>query len=381
MAYITGATGMSEPQIPVTNLKLQYERHAREISRVVEEVLRSGWYILGSQVKAFEVEFAAWLGAEYCLGVASGTDAVSLALASCGIGCGDEVITVSHSAVATVAAIERIGAVPVFVDITPRTRCIDPALIEKVISSATKAIVPVHIYGQPAPMQEISAVAAKYGLKVIEDCAQAHGAEIGGQRVGTFGDAAAFSFYPTKNLGAMGDGGAVVTNKTDIGAQCRYLREYGWKERYISYMPGFNSRLDEMQAAILRIKLKYLEEDNRRRRHIASLYDHALQGAGVTPPQEIKDTLHAMHLYVIESNERDSLRLHLSVKNIQTALHYPVPIHLQPAYNGRIKGCDQLPVTEKLYEKVLTLPLYPELTDAEVNRVCQALRSFSEGTA
>lgn len=380
MASITGTLAMSEP-IPVTNLKLQYERHALEISRAIEEVLQSGWYILGSQVMAFEDEFAAWLGAEYCLGVASGTDAVSLALASCGIGCGDEVVTVSHSAVATVAAIERIGAVPVFVDIVPGTRCLDPALIEKAISPATKAVVPVHIYGQPAPMQQISAIAAKYDLKIVEDCAQAHGAEIDGQRVGTFGDAAAFSFYPTKNLGAMGDGGAVVTNNADIAAQCRYLREYGWKERYISYMPGFNSRLDEMQATILRVKLKYLDEDNRHRRQIASLYDQALEGSGMRMPQRIKGTQHAMHLYVIESGERDRLRTYLSANNIQTALHYPVPIHLQPAYSGRIRGCDQLPVTEKLYEKILTLPLFPGLTDSQVDRVCKALICFDKGSA
>lgn len=362
--------------IPTANLLRQYCRHADAIKQATEKVFESGWYILGREVQSFEEEFSAWLGASCCCGVATGTDALVLALRSCGIGAGDEVITVSHSAVATVAAIEQIGAVPVFVDIDPRTRCMDPSLIERVFSSKTRGIVPVHIFGQPAPMPEIMQVAKKCALKVVEDCAQAHGAEIGGKKVGTFGDAAAFSFYPTKNLGAMGDGGAVVTNDMETGLTCRWLREYGWKERYISHLPGFNSRLDELQAAILRVKLPFLEGDNERRRWIASQYTAALQGSRTAPPAEIVGTLHAMHLYVVETEKRNQLRDHLSINGVSAALHYPMPIHHQPAYLGRVRGGEDLPVTEALYEKILTIPMYPELTDEEVTKVCEALKSF-----
>ena len=367
----------AEP-IPSANLLREYNRHKTAINQAVQTVFESGWYILGNEVRSFERDFADWLGVTRCCGVASGTDALALALLSCDIGPGDEVITVSHSAVATVAAIEQIGAEPVFVDIDPRTRCMDPTIIEKVLSSRTKGIVPVHIYGQPAPMFEIMQVAKAHSLKVVEDCAQAHGAEIGGKKIGTFGDAAAFSFYPTKNLGAMGDGGAVVSKEIETDRTCRWLREYGWKERYTSHLPGLNSRLDEIQAAILRIKLPFIGDDNKRRRWIASQYNTSLSGGSINPPADIAGTLHAMHLYVVETQKRDQLREHLSKHGISSAIHYPVPIHLQPAYLGRIRGGEYLPRTEALYDRILTLPMFPELTDEEVGRVCAALISFGQ---
>ncbi|MBM3834485.1 MAG: DegT/DnrJ/EryC1/StrS family aminotransferase [Verrucomicrobia bacterium] len=369
---------MNPDPIPVANPKAQFEAYRDEIETAMRNVLESGWYILGNEVEAFENEFASFLGAEQCVGVANGTDALALALRAVGVQPGDEVITVSHSAVATVAAIEQIGAIPILVDIHAETRCIDPALIEALVGGKTKAILPVHIYGQPAPMHEIMAFARKHGLRVVEDCAQAHGAEIGGQKVGTFGDAAAFSFYPTKNLGALGDGGAVVANCSETAENVRLLRQYGWKERYISVERGVNSRLDELQAAILRIKLRHLAEGNVRRRTIAAAYKKALGGGEIRLPSDVPGTTHAMHLFVIESDARDSMRSFLHGLGIGTALHYPQAIHQQPAYRGRLRGADKLVATDLLYRRILSIPLYPELNSQQLERVCQALRSWSD---
>jgi dTDP-4-amino-4,6-dideoxygalactose transaminase len=367
---------MAADQVLLANPLAQFRASEKEIRSAIDRVLESGWYFLGKEVKSFEEEFAAFLDASFCIGVGNGTDALALALASVGVGPADEVITVSHTAVATVAAIEQIGAVPVFADIDPLTRCMDPRHIRGLVSPATRAVVPVHIYGQPAPMTEILAIAAESGLKVVEDCAQAHGAELSARKVGTFGDAAAFSFYPTKNLGAIGDGGAVVTNDRDIAVKCRSLREYGWQERYISSNAGFNSRLDELQAAVLRTKLPQLEKNNERRREIASRYTESLAGTGITSPSAIPGTLHAMHLYVIEADCRDELRSHLNMLGIATACHYPAAVHQQPAYAGRIRGADNMPVTESLYRRILSLPLFPELADQEVDRVCAAIKGY-----
>lgn len=363
--------------IAVANPKAQFLAHEGEIREALDRVLTGGWYILGNEVRCFEEEFAEFLGLPHAVGVASGTDALALALLACGVRPGDEVITVSHSAVATAAAVEQIGAVPVFADIDPATRCIDPELIPPLISPRTKALVPVHVYGQPAPVPALMELAAKLGLKVVEDCAQAHGAEIFGKKVGTFGDAAAFSFYPTKNLGAIGDGGAVATGDPEIAGDLRARREYGWQERYISAFPGLNSRLDELQAAILRVKLPYLERDNARRREIAKRYDEVLQGTAVATPARIPGTVHAMHLYVVECEEPQRLQQHLGARGIGSARHYPAPIHLQPAYQGRIRGGDQLPATETLYRRIVSLPMYPELGDQEVDRISAALKSFA----
>ncbi len=365
---------MVHKAIPVADPHAQFLVHEKSIRAAIDRVLTSGRYVLGEEVRLFEEEFASFLGANHCIGVASGTDALALALRSVGVEPGDEVITVSHTAVATIAAIEQIGAVPVFCDIDPPTRCLAPATVGTCVTRKTKALVPVHVYGQPAPMKELVSIANQHNLKIVEDCAQAHGALINGQKVGTFGDAAAFSFYPTKNLGAIGDGGAVVSNSLAVSEACRWLREYGWRERYISHFSGVNSRLDEIQAAILRVKLPLLEKDNARRRAIAERYSVALAGKpGVRLPAEVPGTLHAMHLYVLEHPEREALRSILTAKNIGTAIHYPQPVHLQPAYAGRIRGGNALPVTEALYQQILSLPMYPELSDEQVDRICAVL--------
>lgn len=362
--------------IPVAYPKAQYIAHELEIKEAIERVCAGGRYILGPEVEAFEAEFAAYCGVSCCVGLASGTDALLIALKSCGVSSGDEVITVSQTAVATVAAIELAGAVPVFCDIDPVSRCIDPSLVEPLITSRTRAIVPVHLYGQPADMQSLCEIACNRGLKLIEDCAQAHGAMIGERRVGSFGDAASFSFYPTKNLGAIGDGGVLVTNNDAVAERARHLRQYGWKERYVSHLSGMNSRLDELQAAILRVKLPHLDADNKKRRIIAERYDAVLDPERFAGPKGVSGTTHAMHLYVVECQvEREQIMAAAAAAGIGTGLHYPQPVHSQPAYSGYLKKNQRLPVTDQLVPRILTLPLFPELSDADVEQVCNFLRS------
>jgi len=367
--------------IPVADPGAELRQCYDAVTQAIESVLCSGRYILGYEVDAFEREWAEYLGARTCIGVANGTDALALALKAVGVRPGDEVITVSHTAVATVVGIESVGAVPVFVDIDPSTRCLNPALIESMLSPKVRAIVPVHIYGQPADMVEILAVAKRHSLLIVEDCAQAHGAEIAGRKVGTFGQAAAFSFYPTKNLGAVGDAGAVVCNDEVIAEQVRALRQYGWRERYISDMVGTNSRLDELQAALLRVKLRQLDQRNRKRREIAERYLNALVSTGLVGPSTIPGTLHAMHLFVVSSDKRRELSEYLTQAGIATAWHYPQAVHQQPAYAGRIRGADKLPFTERFYERLLTIPCHPDLTDEQVSRVCERLTTWSERPA
>lgn len=367
---------METEVVPLMDLAAQYKNHEEDINRAITQVLKSGWYILGTEVAAFEEEFASFCGVNHCVGVATGTDAVALALKSCGVEPEDEVITVSHTAVATVAAIEQIGAVPVFVDIEPTSRCMNPDLIAGLVTSKTKAIVPVHMYGQPAMMPEIMSIARKHGIKVIEDCAQAHGARIAGQKVGSFGDAAAFSFYPTKNLGALGDGGAVVTNNAEVADHCRWLRQYGWKERYISFLPGFNSRLDELQAAVLRVRLPFLEAANARRRAIAECYNQAVRCSSLSTPETVAGIEHAMHLYVIETPDREAFESFCAARKVATGRHYPMAVHQQPAYTGRVRGGAVLPITERLYGRIVSLPMFPELTEAQVDKVCSTLSSW-----
>lgn len=357
--------------------KAQYVAHAEAIDAAISRVLKSGWYILGEEVSAFEREFAQYIGVGHGIGVANGTDAIAIALRACGVQAGDEVITVSHSAVATVAAIEQIGAIPVLCDIESESRSLNPELLPALITERTRAIVPVHIYGHPANIEAIVALAKARGLKVIEDCAQAHGAAIRGRRVGSFGDAAAFSFYPTKNLGAVGDGGAVVTNDDSIAESARMLRQYGWRERYVSSVAGINTRLDEIQAAILRVKLCHLDRDNARRNSIADAYDQALSGSTLTLPHRANHFSHAMHLYVVEHPCRDDLKAHLASRNVQALIHYPLAIHQQPAYaSRRLRGADTLATTEALYRRVLSLPMYPELSDAHVRQVIDAVSEW-----
>lgn len=371
--------------VPQSDPKASYLAHQREIDEAIKQTLDSGWYILGKQVAAFEQEFAAFIGVEHCVGVANGTDAIVLALRACGVGAGDAVVTVSHTAVATVAAIELAGAVPLLVDIDPVTFTISPQAIEDAIktyrgSAKLKAIIAVHLYGHPAEMAAIQELARRYDLRVVEDCAQAHGASIkegiGDRRVGSIGDIAAFSFYPTKNLGALGDGGAVVTNDAGLAERLKLLREYGWRERYVSEIAGMNSRLDELQAALLRVKLKALDEENARRRQIAAVYDEGLKSArlnagGLALPKSIGGVSHVYHQYVVRSGERDELKTRLREKGIGTLIHYPVPVHLQPAYRHLVSAA--LPETERAAREVLSLPMFPQLTDQQVQQVCQAM--------
>lgn len=368
--------------VPQNDLKAGYLAHRRLIDDALRQTLDSGWYVLGEQVTAFELEFSAYLGAAHCVGVANGTDALTLALKACGIGAGDAVITVSHTAVATVAAIELAGALPLLVDIDPLSYTISPQAIEDAINHyrselRIKAIIAVHLYGHPAEMTTIAALADQFDLKVIEDCAQAHGAMRGGKRLGTFGDVAAFSFYPTKNLGALGDGGAVVTNDADLAGRVRLLREYGWRERYVSEIAGMNSRLDELQAAILRVKLSFLDDENERRRRIAGVYDEKLAASRLQLPRRQGDISHVYHQYVVRSGERDRWKERLKGQGIGTLVHYPAPVHLQPAYRKRVAiGPGGLPETERAAREVLSLPMFPQLTDPQVERVCDGILNF-----
>jgi dTDP-4-amino-4,6-dideoxygalactose transaminase len=362
------------------DLRRQYEYIKDEIDQTIARVLRRGRFILGEEVAAFEQEFAAFCGTAYAVGVGSGTDALHLALRACGIGPGDEVITVSYTAVATVRAIELAGARPVFVDVDPRRYTIDPAKVEERITPSTRAILPVHLYGCPADLEPLLQIAQRYHLVVIEDCAQAHGALYKGRRVGSWGDIAAFSFYPTKNLGAYGDGGAVVTNSAMLAERVRLLREYGWAERYISSIKGVNSRLDELQAAVLRVKLRYLEAWNARRRQLAEMYQEYLaEGVsrwGLMLPEEPEDARHVYHLYVVRHPRRDALCRFLRERGIETLIHYPQPVHLQPAYADLGYPEGSLPVTEALSRHILSLPIYPELKDEEVAMIAEAILAF-----
>lgn len=358
------------------NPRLQYLAHKDEIDDAIMRVLDRGRYIIGEEVKAFESEFAAYIGMAYGIGVGSGTEGLHLALAACGIGAGDEVITVSHTAVATVAAIEQAGAIPVVVDIESDFFTINPQKIATAITPKTKAIIPVHLYGQPADLNPILKIAGKYKLRVIEDCAQAHGATYKGKRVGSYGDLACFSFYPTKNLGAFGDGGMVLTDQPDLAHRLGLLREYGWEKRHISALPGWNSRLDELQAAILRIKLHYLDQNNAARVRIAAMYGDGLSGYGMTLPACRQEASHVYHLYVVRTPRRDALIKHLKNKGIAALIHYPVPVHLHPAYRGRLAGRENLMETERATPELLSLPIYPELSKKDAQTIIEAFRTF-----
>lgn len=363
-------------KIPFLDLRAEYLHLKPEMEEAVRRVLESGFYILGQEVTGFEGEFAKYLGVRRVAGVASGTDALLLALRAYDIGPGDEVITVSHTAVATVAAIEQSGAQPILVDVEPRTCTMDPAKMEEAVSARTRAIVPVHIYGHPADMDPILDIAQRRQLVVIEDCAQAHGATYKGRVAGTMGDAAAFSFYPTKNLGAIGDGGCVATDDDHIAERVRMLRQYGWRERYVSEESGFNSRLDELQAALLRVKLRHLEAGNNARRRVAKSYGQILGDLPLALPEERPECRHVYHLFVIQAERRDDLQAYLAQHEIATARHYPHPVHRQPAYRHLRHGPGGLAVTEALAGSVLSLPIYPLLPDDHIHRVAAAVTSF-----
>lgn len=336
-------------------------------------------------MEAFQNEFAQYIGVSHAIGVGNGTDALELSLRGYGIGPGDLVFTVSHTAVATVAAIESTGASAVFVDVDPHSYTMDPDALEIAISSAKsgvpKCIVPVHLYGSPCDMKAVMRIANQHELIVVEDCAQSHGAEFAGKRTGSIGHAASFSFYPTKNLGTFGDGGMVVTNDGAIAERVRLLRQYGWKERYISEIGGRNSRLDEIHAAILRVRLRYLEKDNDRRQRIAEMYDSSLADAGLLLPRKRSDASHIFHQYVIRLEQRDALQAHLRNDGIGSLIHYPMPVHMQPAYAAQQPKRSTLPETEKIASQILSLPMFPQLGDDEVRRVCASILAFTQSEA
>jgi dTDP-4-amino-4,6-dideoxygalactose transaminase len=351
----------------------QYQSYREEIDAAVLRVLGSNRYILGPEVEALEQEFADFIGTSRAIGVANGTDALELALRALDIGAGDEIITVSHTAVATVAAIEAAGAIPVLVDVDPDFYTLDPSQLAEVLSSRTRAVIAVHLYGQPADLDAIGKFCKQHSLALIEDVSQSHGAKWKGKRLGSIGDIACFSCYPTKNLGAIGDAGLITTNDDKLAHKVRMLREYGWEQRYISDLAGRNSRLDELQAAILRIKLRHLDTDNDKRRAISQQYSSALEGTAIRPPKVRGGMEPVFHLYVVRVSNRQQLMDDLKKQNIFPGIHYPVPIHLQTAYKGRIRTATSMETTETLAGDVLSLPLYPELKQQEVDQVINAL--------
>ena len=364
--------------IPCANPKAQYLSYRDEINSAVQRVLESGWYVLGEEVVRFEKEFAKFNNVHHAIGVGSGTEAINIALRALNIGQGDEVITTAHTAVATASAIYLAGAKPIFVDIEPDFFTIDPDLVESAITLKTKAIIPVHIYGQSCNMDAIMEIANKNNLKVIEDCAQAHGAEYNGKRLGSIGDVGCFSFYPTKNLGAIGDGGALVTNNNKLAEKIRLLREYGWKERYISSEEGLNSRLDELQAAILNIKLNYLDEDNYKRNKLAKIYFDSLKVLPLELPKTRSNSSHVFHLFVIRSEQRNKLKDFLQKNRVHTTVQYPVPIHKQE-YFQKMCGHKSLPFTEQISRNILSLPMFPELSDNDIHFTIDSIKQYFEG--
>jgi dTDP-4-amino-4,6-dideoxygalactose transaminase len=370
---------MAVPEnIPLVDLHAQYGPLKEEILAAVSNVLDSMQLFLGKNVQAFEAEFAAYCGAKYGVGLGSGTDALHLALLACGIGPGDEVITVSHTFIATVEAICLCGARPVLVDICPDTYTMDVSQLEGKITSRTKAIVPVHLYGQPADMDPILAIAAQHGLVVVEDACQAHGAEYKGRRVGALGQVGCFSFYYSKNLGAYGEAGMCVTSQPDLARRLQVLRDHGSDSKYHHSVMGVNARLDEIQAAILRIKLNRLDQWNEGRRRNAQLYHRLLQDCPVVTPFEADYARHVYHLYAIRTPRRDDLQAYLRAMGIATAVHYPVPIHRQRAWPDAGGREQVLPVTERCAGEILSLPMYAELTAAQIESVAGAIKGFVE---
>jgi dTDP-4-amino-4,6-dideoxygalactose transaminase len=367
---------LDPPQVPFVDLAAQYLRIAPQIEQAIGNVLRQTDFILGREVQRLEEEFAAFCGAQCAVGVDSGTSAIELALRAYQIGNGDEVITAANSFIATALAISHTGATPVLVDVDARSYTIDVAAVERAITSHTKAIIPVHLYGHPAAMDLIRQIAERHRLIVIEDACQAHGALHQKRRVGSWSHAAAFSFYPGKNLGAYGDGGMVVTDDRQIAERIAMLRNYGQREKYHHLFRGYNRRLDTLQAAVLRVKLQYLDAWNEARGRNATLYSKLLHGSGVFLPCEAEGAASVWHLYVIRVRHRDELRDHLANCGISSAIHYPLPIHLQPAYQdlGYKKG--EFPVTEACAETILSLPMYAELTHTQIDLVAKKVREF-----
>jgi len=365
---------MANVKVPYLDLRAQYRNIKPELDAAIARVLESGQFVLGEEVARFENDFAAYCGAAECIALNSGTSALHLALLAAGVGPGDEVVTVPFTFVASVAAILYAGARPVLVDIDPRSFTIDPAAIEAAVTPRTKAILPVHLYGQPADMDPIMDIARRHNLVVIEDAAQAHGAKYKGRPAGTIGDMACFSFYPGKNLGAYGEGGAVTTNSSGYAHTVRMLRDWGQDRKYHHTLRGYNYRMDGFQGAILGVKLRHLSRWTESRRAIVEKYNLLLAGCDVETPAEMPWAHHVYHVYTIRADDRDALQMALTAEGIQTGIHYPVPVHLQPAYSDVGYGVGAFPQSEKAAREVLSLPLYPELSSQSVECVAHAVR-------
>lgn len=359
--------------IPFIDLHAQYTSIKSEIHSAIDNVLETGQFILGPEVAAFEDEFAAYCQVSHAVGVNSGTSALHLALLAAGIGPGDEVITTPFTFVATAAAIGYTGATPVFVDIDPQSFTIDVNQIERAITPRTKAILPVHLFGQMADMDPILEIARRHHLLVIEDAAQAHGAEYHHQRAGSLGDLGCFSFYPGKNLGAYGEGGMVVSNRPDLTRTVRMLRDWGAEKKYEHVLKGYNYRLEGMQGAVLRVKLRHLEAWTQKRRDIAVCYNQLLAASGMPLPEELPDRRHVYHIYAVRSPRRAALQQALLSQGIHTGIHYPIPVHLQPAYADLGYQPGDFPIAEACAQEVLSLPMYAELTDEQVHQIATAL--------
>lgn len=366
--------------VPFVDLRAQYQTIAQEVDLAIQQVLERTDFILGRDVELFEQEFAEYIGARHAVGVASGLDALVLALRAYGIGPGDEVITAANTYMATALAIMAAGATPVLVDIDARTYNMDPQSLAAAVTSRTRAVMPVHLYGQPADMGAILDVTVRHNLLVIEDAAQAHGARYRGQPVGLSGQAAAFSFYPGKNLGAYGDGGLVATNDSTIAQKIRQFRNYGQSVKYQHVVEGTNSRLDTLQAAVLRVKLRRLEQWNELRRGHAAAYGRKLAGLPLVPPHVLEETQPVFHLYVVQVENRESVQAALSRQEVQTGIHYPIPIHLQKAAARLGYREGQFPVTEAAAKRILSLPMFPELTEEQLNFVTDCLRDALAGS-
>jgi dTDP-3-amino-3,4,6-trideoxy-alpha-D-glucose transaminase len=364
------------PTIPFNELGRGVGLQRAELDAAISRVLESGWYVLGPQGRAFEQEFAAACGAANAIGVGSGTDAIELALRALGIGAGDEVVTQANTCVPTVSAIERTGATPVLCDVEAEAGTMDPASLAGTLGEKTRAVVPVHLYGQCADTDAIVSLCAERGIEVVEDCAQAAGGELRGRGAGTIGKLGCFSFYPTKNLAALGDGGAVVTNDEGLAQRLRLLRQYGQSERYRHVAAGVNSRLDEVQAAVLRTRLPHLARWTERRAEIAGMYTEALADTAVRSLTRLEGRNHVFHLFVVDAPDRNRLEAHLDEAGIQTLIHYPTPIHRHPPYERLANGPVPLSVSERFCDRILSLPLYPELRDDEIERIVGALRTF-----
>ncbi len=368
---------MSDASIPQADPGAFVRAHRQEVDQALARVLDAGRFVLGPEEAAFEAEFAAYLNVPHVVGVASGTEALWLALLAAEIGPGDEVIIPSLTASATAAAVVQAGAVPAFADVRPGDLNLDPEQVERRLTARTRAVIAVHLYGNPADLPALQGLCTRRGLLLIEDCAQAHGASLDGRKVGTFGSLGAFSFYPTKNLGGLGDGGAVTTSDSALAERVRLLREYGWHDRYSSSLHGWNSRLDELQAAVLRVKLAHLEVGNRRRREIATTYRQGIDSNRFPPVWGVEEGTGVFHQYVVRSPHREELSHHLAGRGVGSAVYYPVPVHLQSAYAEPGAGPGSLPVTERACREILSLPMYPELTEEQVGRVVETVNTYA----